>query len=475
VVRRPVLTAVSALIALAALAVACSKHGGPIAAPVTVKSPCDVGPVEEHSIPMVPSVIHPPVVNASKFETATPIKHVVFIMKENRTFDNLFGAFPGADGASTGLLADGSTVSLRTHCFPQVLREDLKHDYPRAIADLNGGKMDGFGYDRNAQEWAYIQAREKDIPNYWRWAQDFAIGDNFFASILGPSFPNHLYSIAATANGTHDNPVPPSTAPTSQLIADQGRPGGITVKSWGCDSPTDTYVLVDAKKGPPTHEYPCFDIKSMPDTLKEAGVPWAYYGSNGTQVGYFWVAPDYIDPIRNNPVTWESRVYGVDQLIPDITAGHLPPVTWVTPAFWLSDHPDASLCYGENWTTEVVNAIMNGPMWKDTAVFISWDDWGGFYDHVAPPKGLGFRVPVMTISPYAKRGYIDKTQGDFSSILRFIEHNWGLDPLTKGEPNPGNDMTQNFNFKQTPLAADPLPTRHDCQGQGLEYAQLDPN
>jgi phospholipase C len=462
-----------ALLAYSALAVACS--GGKTAtreAASVQKSPCELGPITNVPIPIVPSAIHPSGVSASKFETATPIKHVVFIMKENRTFDNLFGAFPGADGASTGL-HDGSTVSLRSHCFAQRIPKDMVHDYPMALASLNGGKMDGFGPTAYSAEWAYTQAQERDIPNYWRWAQDFAIGDNFFASILGPSFPNHLYSIAATANGTHDNPV---LAPTAANPApnDVGGYADWAFKSWGCDSPESTYVLVDSDRGRPKKKYPCFDMTAVPDTLERAGVPWAYYGANDTQGGYFWVAPDYIDHIRNNPAQW-SHVYGVDHLIPDITDGHLPPVTWVTPEFWLSDHPDASLCYGENWTTEVVNAIMSGPMWKDTAVFISWDDWGGFYDHVVPPKGLGFRVPVMTISPYAKRGYIDKTQGDFSSILRFIERNWGLDPLTKGEPDPGNDMTQNFNFKQTPLAADPLPTRHDCQGQGSVAPPFDPN
>jgi phospholipase C len=459
---------ISLLIALFSLASACSglqDRGAPIAT-----SPCDVGPIEEHTIPKVPSVIRPPRVDASKFKTATPIKHVVFIMKENRTFDNLFGAFPGANGVRTGYLADGFPVDLQSHCFPQVLRQEFKHGYTQGLAHLNGGAMNGFGVDPYSAEWAYIQAQEKDIPNYWSWAQDFAISDNFFASVLGPSFPNHLYSMAATAHGTHDDPVPPDTAPTSQVNEDQDWSGGITESwgSWGCDSPTGTYVLVDSRNGgPPKQEYPCFKIKVMPDTLQQAGIPWAYYGASDTQLGYQWNAPDYIDHIRNDPVRWESHVFGVDQLIPDINDGHLPPVTWVTPTFWFSDHPGASLCQGENWTTEVVNALMQSEQWKDTAVFIVWDEWGGFYDHVRPPEGLGFRVPAMTISPYAKPGYIDKTQGDFSSILRFIENNWDLASLGKGEPNPGNDMMQNFDFKQLPLAPELLPTRHDCQG--LQY------
>lgn len=454
------MTGIAVLVAFSAIALACSKSDEDAQGD---GSPCYVGPVENHVIPIIPSSVRPPRVDASTFKTRTPIKHVVFIMKENRTFDNMFGAFPGANGASTGLL-DGRTVSLRDHCFSQSLGQDIKHDYPSALAHINDGKMDGFGTNDFAKEWAYTQAQEKDIPNYWHWAENFAIGDNFFSSILGPSFPNHFYSLAGTAHGTHDNPVP-APADRAKRFPNQNRFGEVPVKSWGCDSPAGTYVLVDSKHGKPTKEYPCFEIPVVPDQLDDAKIPWAYYGATDTQTGYFWVSPDYIEHLRY-PATWRSHVFGVDQLIPDIEDGHLPPVTWVTPQFWLSDHGDANMCYGENWTTEVVNAIMESGMWKDTAIFISWDDWGGFYDHVVPPEGLGFRVPVMTISPYAKRGFIDKTQGDFSSILAFIEHNWNLEPLKRAATGSGTNMTQNFDFEQAPLGPDTLPIRHDCQTEG---------
>ena len=150
------------------------------------KDPCYVGPVKETEIPVLPSAIRPGLFDASELETRTPIKHVVFIMKENRTFDNLFGAFPGADGASTGMQGS-KTISLRAHCFPQVLPDDILHDYPTALGDWNRGKMNGFGgadpatkrdymFSTDfATEWAYTQASQEDIPNYWRWAREFAL------------------------------------------------------------------------------------------------------------------------------------------------------------------------------------------------------------------------------------------------------------------------------------------------------------
>jgi len=455
---------------LSAVGVACSREsqvraraGSPAA------NPCRVGPVQAQPIPSRPSAIRPAVNDASKYPTETPIKHVVFIMKENRTFDNLFGAFPGANGASTGKQGD-ETVSLTSHCFPQALPRDIKHDYPKALLGWNHGQMNGFGWDAYSAEWAYIQATQQDIPNYWRWAQDYTLGDNFFASVLGPSFPNHLYSFAGTAAGTHDNPVPAAGRVVVKLTIPQ-----VYQKSWGCDAPKGTYVLVDSATGKPTREFPCFEIPVVADALKTAGIPWAYYGADDTQLGYFWNAPDYIEHIRNNPILWESRVLGVNSIVPDIQEGRLPPVTWVTPSFWLSDHPDANLCNGENWTTTVVNAIMNSPMWKNTVIFIAWDDWGGFYDHVPPPSGFGFRVPVLAISPYSKPGYVDKTEADFGSILRFIGYNWRV-PVDMVETGSSTDMRGSFDFTQTPLAPDPLPLRTDCQQFTDQRAyEFDPN
>ena len=142
-------------------------------------------------------------------------------------------------------------------------------------------------------------------------------------------------------------------------------------------------------------------------------------------------------------------------------------MSWVTPRFELSDHPEYSFCWGEDWSTRVVNAIMSSPMWKDTAIFITWDDYGGLYDHVPPPQvdrfGFGIRVPLLVISPYAKQGFIDHTRGEFSSVLRFIEDNWGLTQLTNRD-REAQDLSEAFDFTQPPRAPDPQPLRTDCPG-----------
>ena len=394
--------------------------------------------------------------NASRFATTTPIKHVVFLVKENRSFDQLFGLFPGADGTTTGR-RDGETVPL-TQGIPQRLPKDLEHSYERALADYNDGAMDGFGYGSFAAEAAYTEAVQSDIPIYWRWAERYVLGDRFFASVNGPSFPNHLFTIAAQSGGTHDNPRPD---PESVIQAGSG-----FRKVWGCDARAGQTVDVVNEEGYISSVPPCFDFTTEGDLLNDKGVPWAYYSASYVQKGYIWSAYDAIRHIRETN-EWQRRVFPTDQLIDDIGDDLLPPVTWITPRFQLSDHPEYSVCWGENWTAEVVNAIMRSPMWSDTAIFLTWDDWGGFYDHMAPPQvdefGMGIRVPLLVISPYAKEGYIDHTMGEFSSVLKFIEMNWGLPALTRRDRS-ASDLSEAFDFTQKPRPPDPVPLRTDCEG-----------
>jgi phospholipase C len=185
------------------------------------------------------------------------------------------------------------------------------------------------------------------------------------------------------------------------------------------------------------------------------------------QNGYLWSAYDAVKHIREDPRLWQAHIFPVDNITQDINDGLLPPVTWVTPRFELSEHPEYSFCHGQNWTVRVVNAIMRSPMWKDTAIFITWDDYGGFYDHVPPPQvdrfGFGIRVPLLVISPYAKRGFVDHTRGEFSSVLRFIEDNWGLSQLTHRDREADN-LSEAFNFTRDPRPPDPQPQRTDCPG-----------
>jgi phospholipase C len=388
---------------------------------------------------------------AAAFRTRWPIKHVIFIVKENRSFDQYFGLFPGADGATRGRTKEG--VQPLERGLPDSLPHDLLHNYQTALDSYDGGKMDGFAWDRWSRRYALSEALPSDIPAYWAWAKRFVLGDNFFASAQGPSFPNHLFTIAATSGGTHDNP---------KRLGHHG-----SQWTWGCDAPSYTKVQVFDSEGQPELVSPCFDFETEGDLLSDAGIPWSYYAAATNQAGYIWSSYDAVAHVRNSPA-WQEHMKPVDSLVGDIRAGTLPPVTWVTPRFEVSEHPDYSMCHGQNWTTQVVDAVMNGPMWKDTAVFVTWDDWGGFYDHVAPTQiddfGLGFRVPLLLISPYARRGHVDHVRGEFSSVLRFVEDNWGLTQLTHRDRG-ADDLSYDFDFRARPQPPDPQPLRTDCRGR----------
>ncbi|HEX6844644.1 MAG TPA: alkaline phosphatase family protein [Actinomycetota bacterium] len=410
-------------------------------------------------------VASPVAVDADAFETRWPIKHVVYLIKENRSFDHLYGTFPGADGAVSA--NDAGTIRPLTPGEDQRQHLDVPHCHECQVESLNGGAMDGFNTGPEADAYAFTQMRPEDIPSYWRWAERYVLSDRFFASALGASFPNHLFTIAATSGGTLDNPRYGDPALLKDRL-DQGY-----AKSWGCDIGEGGLVEVVDAEGEVERVPPCFDFLTEGDLLNRAGIPWAYYGATNTQYGYIFTAYSAIRRYREHPERWARYVRPVDRVLDDIEAGLLPPVTWITPRGELSDHPGSgnSFCHGQNWTTEVVNAIMRSPMWEDTVIFLTWDDYGGFYDHVEPvrldPYGLGIRVPLLTISPYARSGRIDHRQGEFSSVLRFIEDNWGLTQLTRRD-RIANNLAYNLDFAQEPLPPEPLPLREDCEGPVFE-------
>jgi phospholipase C len=401
----------------------------------------------------------PEAFDATALETTTPIKHIVFVIKENRTFDNMFGRFPGANGVSVGM-DQGEPRTLTP--APDRLPEDIKHCYECALQAWNEGEMDGFAtISEAADAYAYTQFEPGDLPNYWHWASEYVLGDNFFASAHGPSFPNHLYTIAAQSGGAHENPVQ-----NLDLLRERHRETG-RFKAWGCDSLEDAYVLVTDSEGIEKKVPPCFDFLTEGDLLTEAGIPWAYYAATQDQNGYLWSAYDAVRHIREDERYWAEHVFPVDDFVEQAELGLLPPVTWVTPRFETSEHPEYSMCHGENWTTEVVNAVMEGPDWEDTAIFITWDDYGGLYDHVPPPQvddfGFGIRVPLLIVSPYARRGFVTHELGEFSSVLRFMEDNWGLTQLTHRDRD-ATPLLSAFDFAQDPRPPDPLPLRTDCLG-----------
>src|SRR3990172_3424214 len=439
---------VAAIACLAAVAVACTEGEDKTVSPPP--------PVEiDWAGPRVSAPL-PDAVDATAFDTRWPIKHVVFIIKENRSFDNIYGRFPGADGVRFGM-RNGERVPLTPASSGRT--EDIPHCRECSIESINGGKMDGFG-DQVHGDNAYTQFRPEDVPNYFTWAERYVLNDNFFASGLGPSFPNHLYTIAAQSGGAYANPRQDFQAMIAN--AQEGR-----IKSWGCDIAQPAYVDVFGPEGESIQLQPCFDFATEGDLLRDAGIPWAYYAATNNQLGYIWSAYAAIGRYRNDQALWDRYIRPVDDIVRDARRGRLPPVTWVTPRFALSEHPDYNFCYGENWTMEVVNAVMAGPEWKDTAIFITWDDYGGFYDHVPPREvdmmGFGIRVPMLVISPYAKTGFVDHTEGEFSSVLRFIEDNWRLSQLTDRD-RAADNLTEAFDFSQAPRPPAPLPLRTDCRG-----------
>jgi phospholipase C len=395
-------------------------------------------------------------------DTRWPIKRVVYLMLENRSFDNLFGRFPGANGATTGVKF-GQEVPLLP--CPAWLPGDLPHDRAAHLNAVNLGANDGFGIGQFGDPWAYTAFERQAIPSYWSLAEDYVLCDNFFASVGGPSYPNHFFFVAGQSGGVLDNPENIETRVE----------GSRRFKSWGCDAVGENvFVFTRDPQGNLTKHDTCFDFPTVPEQLEGIGVPWAYYAASEFQSGYFWNALNGISNVIHDPDLWQDeKIRPVDRLVQDIEADRLPAVTWVTPRFELSDHPPESTCFAQNWITDVVNGLMRSPAWEHTAVFITWDEWGGFHDHVPPTEvddlGLGFRVPMLVVSPYARRGYIDDAEGEFSSPLKFIEDNWGLPYLTERIERTHN-FEHVFAFERNPRTdARPLRRIRDCYGTPWEY------
>jgi len=372
---------------------------------------------------------------STKTGDITAIQHIVFIVKENRSFDEYFGLFPGADGAKTGVTSTGQVIPLER--TPDIV-VDMGHDWYSAILAMDGGKNDLYDLipdaNVNGEYLSYSTMTQADIPNYYAYAQNFVLADHMFSSLRGPSMPNHLFTIAAQSGGVIDIPSAPGP-------------------SWGCDSPSDSRVTIIDELGDISEAFPCFDFKTLADSLNTAGISWKYYAPPEGQQGYNFSTYDAINHIRNSPL-WTEDVVPETQFVADAASGNLPAVSWLVSGP-TSEHPPNSTCLGENWTVQELNALMQGPDWNSTAVFLTWDDFGGFYDHVPAPVddfyGLGPRVPLLIISPYAQPGYISHTQYEFSSVLRFIEDRFGLTPLTDRDGN-ANDTSDSFNFSQSPNA-----------------------
>ena len=373
------------------------------------------------------------------------INHFVFIMQENRSFDHYFAQYPGAEGAPPGVClpdpAGGPCISL--YHDANVVNRGGPHNWANALADLDTGKMDGFLAQSYATFKPGVNCKppapncspgtdprdvmgykdQTDISNYWSWAKLYVLQDRMFESITSYSLPAHLYMLAA--------------------------------QSGGYIGTGQTY---------PTQ----YSFTEITELLTSGKIDWKYYVASGNSPGQdegdsqeqapdkysYWNPLPAFPSVFNDP-NQKSRLVEAAQFSTDAQSGMLPQVSWVIPSGTLSEHPPNSTALGMQYVTNLVNAVMQGPNWKDTAIFLCWDDWGGFFDHVRPPQvdqyGLGLRVPGIVISPYARQSYVDHKTYSFESWLRIVEERFGVVPMTARD-NAANDMFDAFDFSQNPRA-----------------------
>lgn len=387
-------------------------------------------------------------------QNANPIQHIVFIMKENHTFDSYFGAFPGVNGATTGHIKVNG--QLQTIPLNPGVNNPIAYCHKLSCAqiDFDGGAMDAFNLSDTAcgppLYKCYQMGTDSLIPNYWKWAGSYLLDDNAWSSQLGPSFPNHLYGLAAASG--------PDIA--HSII---GAPGGGKSGRWGCDAgPGQHAPLYDGGTGSS-----CLTISTLADELQQAGVSWKYYAPTLGKVGYVWNSLDAFKQDRYSPL-WNNDV-PTDQILTDIKQSTLPSFSWVIPYGSVSEHNTQSVCVGENWTVKLVDAIMQSQYWSNTAIVITWDDYGGFYDHVPPPNidalGYGFRVPWLVISPYAyatdntNNPHVSHLMAEYSSVLKFAEQVFNLPSLGRRDVN-APDISGMLDFSQIHNPPQPLTLRN---------------
>jgi phospholipase C len=366
------------------------------------------------------------------------IEHIVFIMKENRSFDSYFGTFPGANGATAATLSTGQVITLGH--LPDPPKHDMGHEWTDSHDDIDGGRMDRFDLGLtcsvNGDMQCMMQLYQSDIPNYWSYAQNYTLADAAFSSVSSGSYPAHLAMVSGSEQSVLDNPR--SSLPTQ----------------WGCDAIAGTNVPYMEANEVVSSEFPCFGATTIADLADTAGVSWKAYTILVGGSGYIY------NPFRSfstifNGSDWNTKVVDQSNFITDALAGNLPALSFVTPPSIDTDHPPDSACIGENWTVQMINAVMQGPaaQWNNTVIVLTWDDFGGLYDHAAPPYrdqyGLGIRVPWLIISPWSVQG-VYHSEIEFASVLRFMEETFGL-PSLGGADKFANDMQDAFNYSQTPL------------------------
>lgn len=413
--------------------------------------------------------------------TNASIKHVVLMIQENRTFNNLFATFPGAVGTTTGkeLVLQGSNYveqSINLTKGNLLVKGDVTHLYSAFLTGYQNGAMDGFNlikFVRNGQyegSKPYQYVDPSQIASYWSIASQWGLADEMFQTQGSDSFTAHQDLIRGDTfiNSTESL----IDAPTSPY-------------AWGCDAApgSKTSLITTSLKylrnqGP----FPCSNAfpnygsngyQTLRDLLDAKGISWRYYAPQFQkgQPNGLWNAFDVIAPVRFGP-EWSANISSPEtNILSDIKNGKLPGMSWVIPDAQNSDHPGYSQKdTGPAWVASVVNAIGQSSYWNSTVVIVVWDDWGGFYDPVAPPSldnqgGIGFRVPMLVVSPYVKigngsqGGYISNTVYQFGSILRFVEDRWSLGRLGTTD-STCKSIADMFNFSQSPRKFTKIPATH---------------
>jgi phospholipase C len=389
------------------------------------------------------------------------IQHVVVIFQENRTPDNLFHGLAGADIADAGVNSAGLSIPLT----PIALANDydLSHAHEAFVKMYDGGKMDGAdkvgvacaktATDCPPPNPQFKYVNPSDVAPYFQLAEQYTFADRMFQTNQGPSFPAHQFIIAGTS------------APTasSNLYAAENP----VLPQWGsevgCNAPAGAYVLlIDPSGEESSKQYPCFEHPTLVDLLDSMTLSWRYYTPSP---GSLCTAPNAIQHLRFGP-DWATNVINSQtQVLSDIANGQLPKVSWVIPTGQASDHPLSNDGSGPSWVASIVNAIGNSSYWSTTAIFITWDDWGGWYDHVAPPiydsYEYGFRVPLIVVSPYAKRSYVSHVTHDFGSILKFIEKDFNLSSLGYADAR-ADDLLDCFDLSQSPISFQSVSANYDA-------------
>jgi phospholipase C len=378
------------------------------------------------------------------------IRHVVIVMQENRSFDNLFQGFPGANTVASGQDSKGNTIPLAP--VPLEAPWNVAHSAEAFFAACDGKprgqhcKMDGFNREMTSgknrpKDLAYSYVPHNETRAYFDIGKQYVVADAMFTSNLDQSFESHQYIIAAQANHAVDDP-------------------NVTE---GCALPSATVATLTENRHIGPLESPCFESQTIGDELDAKGLPWRYFASAPGDLGFLWSAYQAIGHIYNGPDWTADVIDPPSAFLKQVQKGRLAAVTWITPTCATSDHPNCLSNQGPDWVASVVNAVVESSFWDSSAIFIMWDEWGGWYDHVPPPyedyDGLGIRVPLLVVSPYAKKGYVSHVQYEHGSILKFIEDVFGLARLAASDTRANSPAADCFDFTKPPRPFTPIHSR----------------